>query len=111
MSGASSMRLARYSAFPRADKDHGVQTGFTRACGDDSLCLVTAAPEPVGSLLRLETFELRASETPERLARVVECTEAASGRFELTLEALGRPRVRPARRGGRKGADLRERSA
>ncbi len=93
------IRIARYSVYPRATSDHGVQTAFTRQAEGDALHLVTSTPEAVGELLRINLQGLDDAVGSETLARVVECDRRGEGRFELTVEALDthRPRlVRPA---------------
>lgn len=96
------IRIARYSAYPRAATEHAVQTGFTRSGPDGLLHLITATPEPVGALLRVRIQDLDARDGGDTLARVVDCNGSGGGRFELTLEALEAHRPRLVRRDGRR---------
>ena len=95
---AQVVRIARYSVYPRANSDHGVQTALTRDAGDDALHLVTSTPETVGELLRISLQGLGDSEDPETLARVVGCDRLGEGRFELTVRTLDSHRPRLVRR-------------
>lgn len=92
------IRLARYSVYPRAASEHAVQTGFTRNASGELLRLVTASAEAVGALLRVHIQDLDEREGTETLARVVACNQCGEGRFELTLESLDAHRPRFVRR-------------
>ena len=101
------LRIARYSVYPRAASGQALLTGFTRdavladantGADDRALHLVTTTPEAVGELLRVRIQDLNEHEAAETLARVVECDSHGEGRFELTLEALDAHRPRFVRR-------------
>ena len=82
------IRIARYSVYPRVASEHAVQTAFTRYATGGGLHLVCSSAEAVGELLRIRIQGLGAREAHETLARVVACDQHSAGRFELTLEAL-----------------------
>ncbi len=87
--GEGVLRIARYSVYPRAEHNHGVQAGFTRnAPRGVSFVLATTTPEAVGELLRVSIHGLGERDAHDTLARVVSCRQVAESRFELSLEAL-----------------------
>lgn len=93
------LRLARYSVYPRAERNHGSQAGYTRSVlRGASFTLVTTAAEAVGELLRVSIQGLGEGDARDTLARVVSCRQVADDRFELRLQALEALAARKARR-------------
>jgi hypothetical protein len=91
------LRIAEYSVFPRTERNHRVQAGFTRDEPGSEMVLVTSSPESVGALLRVRIQGLEAHDSRDTLARVAACQQI-NGRFELQLEALDARTPRRVRR-------------
>ncbi len=84
------MRIARYTVYPRAARNHGIQAGYTRNTlpSGVSFVLVGPTPEAIGELLRISIQGLGEHDAHDTLARVVSCRQVAERRFELSLDAL-----------------------
>jgi hypothetical protein len=99
--GEGVLRIARYTVYPRAARNHGIQAGYTRNVPSGvSFVLVTPTPEAIGELLRINLRGLGERDAHDTLARVVSCRQVAESRFELSLKAL-EARWARAVRGGR----------
>jgi hypothetical protein len=86
---ASGLRLAHYSVYPRAGRNHGTRAGYTRnGPSRGRSVLVTTTPEAVGELLRIRIHGLGALDALDALARVASCQRVRQSRFELHLVAL-----------------------
>ena len=94
----ASVRIARYSAYPRCERNHGVRSGYTRNASGGGLILVTSAPESVGELLRISIQALGERDGRDTVARVVSCRQVHQSRFELSLAALATHAPRRRRR-------------
>ena len=82
------LRIARYSVYPRAERNQGVQSAYTRLPRGTRFVLVTTTPEVVGELLRVSIHGLGERDAHVTLARVVSCRQAGESRFELSLQGL-----------------------
>ena len=83
------LRIARYSVYPRAERNHDVHVGYTRDLPSGTgFVFITPTPEAVGELLRVRSQELGGREAHDTLARVVSCQRVSESRFELRLEGL-----------------------
>ncbi len=98
--GEGVLRIARYAVYPRAERHHGIQAGYTRNFPSGvSFVLVTPTPEAIGELLRISIQGLGERDAHDTLARVLSCRQVAESRFELSLEALGARGARTVRSG------------
>ena len=88
---AAGVRIARYSAYPRSERSHGIRSGYARNAPGAGLTLVTAAPEGVGELLRIRIQDLGERETRDTIARVVSCEPLRRSRFQLSLARVASP--------------------
>jgi hypothetical protein len=80
------LRIARYSVYPRAANEHGVQTGVVRETADGRLVMSTSRAAATGELLRVLVHDHERDH--DTLARVASCEARAPGRFELALVPL-----------------------
>jgi len=85
------VRSAEYTPFPRVSANQPPRRGFTRDVSPLGMCLGVDAPEPVGSLLRIEVRRLDGQSIGATIARVVWSSQTRDGRYWLGLDLLCEP--------------------
>ena len=85
------VQSAEYTPFPRVSASQPPRRGFTRDVSPLGMCLGVDAPEPVGSLLRVEVRRLDGQSIGSTIARVVWSAQTRDGRYWLGLDLLCEP--------------------